>query len=98
APLNQALPKTLAVEKDRARAVAQDFEAVFLSTMFAQMFTDTDGEGPLGGTGSTGDWRSLLTDEYAKSVANASGIGLADHVYNTLIAQQELRGSRSTEL
>jgi hypothetical protein len=34
-------------------------------------------------------WRSFLTDEYAKSFAKAGGIGIAAHVYDTLIAQQE---------
>jgi Rod binding domain-containing protein len=74
-----------------ARAAAQDFESVLLNTMFSQMFTATDGEGPLGGGQATGVWRSFLTDEYAKSFAKAGGIGLADHVYRALIAQQEAR-------
>jgi Rod binding domain-containing protein len=36
-------------------------------------------------------WRSFLTDEYAKSFVKSGGIGLADQVYNTLLAQQEIR-------
>ena len=59
--------------------------------MFQQMFTGIDGEGPFGGGGATGVWRSFLTDEYAKSFAKAGGIGIADQVYRTLIAQQEIR-------
>src|SRR5262245_55023714 len=76
----------------KARATAVDFEATFLSAMFNQMFTSMDGEGPLGGNPGVGVWRSFLSDEYAKSFAKAGGIGLADHVYRTLIAQQEARG------
>jgi Rod binding domain-containing protein len=75
----------------KAKASAQDFEAVFLNSMFQQMFTATEGEGPFGGGGATGVWRSFLTDEYAKSFAKAGGIGIADQVYKTLIAQQEVR-------
>jgi Rod binding domain-containing protein len=75
----------------KAKASAQDFEGVFLNSMFQQMFTGADGEGPMGGKGSNGIWRSFLTDEYAKSFAKAGGIGLADHVYAALIAQQEAR-------
>jgi Rod binding domain-containing protein len=75
----------------KARATAQDFEAVFLNSMFQQMFTGLDKEGPFGGTPSTGPWRSFLTDEYAKSFAKAGGIGIADHVYKTLLSQQEAR-------
>jgi Rod binding domain-containing protein len=76
---------------DKARTAAQEFEAVFLNTVFQQMFTGIDGEGPFGGAGGTGVWRSFLTDEYAKAFAKSGGIGLADGVYRTLIAQQEAR-------
>ena len=75
----------------QARAKAEDFEAVFLNTMFTQMFTGADGEGPLGGGPAVGVWRSFLTQEYAKSFAKSGGIGIADHVYRSLIAQQEAR-------
>jgi flagellar protein FlgJ len=77
---------------DKARAAAEDFEAVFLNSMFNNMFTGIDGEGPFGGGGGVGVWRSFLTEEYAKSFAKTGGIGLADHVYKTLLAQQETRG------
>jgi Rod binding domain-containing protein len=77
--------------KDKARAAATDFEAVFLNSMFSQMFTGISGEGPFGGGKGTGVWRSFLTEEYSKSFAKAGGIGLADHVYQSLLAQQEAR-------
>jgi Rod binding domain-containing protein len=77
----------------KARANAVDFEAMFLSTMFSHMFTSIDGEGPFGGGGAGGVWRSFLSDEYAKSFAKAGGVGLADSVYRSLIAQQEARGA-----
>ena len=80
--------------KAKARANAVDFEAMFLNSMFSQMFTGIDGDGPLGGgSGGAGVWRSFLTDEYAKSFAKAGGIGMADHVYRSLIAQQEARAT-----
>ena len=75
--------------KAKARAAAQDFEAVFLNNMFQQMFTGIKGEGPFGGDGATGVWRSFLTDAYAKSFARAGGIGIADQVYRSLISHQE---------
>jgi len=53
-----------------------------------------DGDGPFGGGGAGGVWRSFLSDEYAKSFAKAGGIGLADSVYRSLIAQQEARGAQ----
>ena len=72
----------------KARAAAEDFEAVFLNTMFQNMFTGISGEGPFGGDGASGVWRSFLTDEYAKSIAKAGGIGIADQVYRALIERQ----------
>jgi Rod binding domain-containing protein len=73
----------------RARAQAQDFEAVFLNSMFQQMYAGLDGDGPFGGSAGVGVWRSFLTDQYAKSMVQAGGIGIADHVYRTLLSQQE---------
>lgn len=77
--------------KAKAKAASQDFEAVFLNSMFQQMFTGIQGDGPMGGNGPTGIWRSFLTDEFAKSFAKSGGIGIADKVYGTLLAQQEVR-------
>ena len=57
--------------------------------MFSQMLTGIDGEGPFGGGQATGVWRSFLTNEYAKTFAKAGGIGIADSVYKSLMAQQE---------
>ena len=74
----------------KARAAAEDFEAMFLNSMFSQMMTKVDGEGPFGGSQATGVWRSFLTNEYAKAFAKAGGIGLAQHVYGALLAQQEV--------
>ena len=80
-----------AMTNAKARAAAEDFEAVFLNSMFSQMMTKVDGEGPFGGSQATGVWRSFLTTEYSKSFAKAGGIGLAKHVYGALLSQQEAR-------
>jgi peptidoglycan hydrolase FlgJ len=71
------------------KAAAEDFEAVFLNSMFGQMFTAIDGEGPFGAGAGTDVWRSFLSEEYSKSFARAGGIGIAQHVYQSLLAQQE---------
>lgn len=79
--------------KAKAREQAVDFEAMFLNSMMSQMFTDTDADGPFGGGGSAGVWRSFLTEEYSKSFAKAGGIGIADQVYRALLQQQEAHGT-----
>jgi peptidoglycan hydrolase FlgJ len=75
--------------KTKLKAAAQNFEAVFLNSMFQEMYTDVGGDGPFGGNGATGVWRSLLTDAYAKSFAKAGGIGIANEVYRSLLGHQE---------
>ena len=72
----------------KARATAQDFEATFLSSMFQHMFTNTEGDGPMGNTTGVGPWRSFLTQEFGKAMAAKGGIGLADQVYRSLLSHQ----------
>lgn len=77
---------------EKTRGTAQDFEALFLNSMLQQMFANV-GEGPFGGGHAAGVWRSFLTDEYAKSFAKNGGVGIADHVYKSLLAQQEMKAA-----
>jgi flagellar protein FlgJ len=90
--LTEALTRVSPQAKTKARAQAQDFEALFLNSMFSQMTSGVKGEGPYGDTPGTGVWRSMLTDEYAKSFAKSGGVGIADNVFRTLILQQATSG------
>ena len=76
--------------KGKAKQAAENFESMFLSNMFQQMYTSIDGDGPFGGSGSLKIWRSFLTDQIAKSFAKAGGIGLAPQVYESLLKHQGL--------
>ena len=86
----RAQPRPKAASPRKTRGAAEDFEAVFLNTMFQQMFSGV-GQGPFNGGPGAGVWRSFLTDEYAKSFTKAGGIGIADHVHRALLAQQEVK-------
>jgi flagellar protein FlgJ len=83
-------PKAAASHGAKARAVAEDFESVFLNSMFQQMFASV-GQGPFSGGPGANIWRSFLTEEYSKSFVKAGGIGIADEVQRALLAQQEAR-------
>ena len=61
----------------RPRRPATDFEAMFLNSMFSQMTNGLKGEGPFGNTAGTGVWRSMQTEQYSKSFAQAGGVGIA---------------------
>jgi Rod binding domain-containing protein len=90
AALIRANPEAKSELAAKTRGAAEEFEAVFLNSMFQQLFSNI-GKGPFGGGPGAGVWRSFLTDEYAKSFAKAGGIGIADHVQKALMAQQEVR-------
>ena len=74
----------------KAKANGEDFEAMFLNSMFQQMFSGV-GQGPFSGGPGANIWRSFLTDEYSKSFVKAGGIGIAAQVTRELLAHQEVR-------
>jgi peptidoglycan hydrolase FlgJ len=82
--------------KGKAKVAAEQFEAMFLNTVFEQMSTGMDGDGPFGGSGALKVWRSMLTDQYAKSFAKTGGIGIASQVYSQLLKQQGLNEQSAT--
>lgn len=79
--------------KQQALETAKDFEAVFLSTMFQQMFAGLKTEAPFGGGYGEEVFRDMLAGEYAKEVSHSGGIGLADQVYREILAIQEGQNS-----
>jgi Rod binding domain-containing protein len=85
----QSLPQV----KAKAKQAAENFESMFLSTMFQQMYAGLDGDGPFGGKGSLKIWRSFMTDQIAKSFAKTGGIGLAPQVYAALLRHQGISAS-----
>lgn len=80
-----------AAEPAKLRAVAIEFEGVFLAQMLAPMFRELSAEPPFGGGGAEEIWRSLQIEEFGKALARAGGIGLADHVVREMLAMQEGR-------
>ena len=85
------------ITNGKARAAAEDFEAVFLNSMFSQMMTKMDGEGPFGGSQATGVWRSYLTNEYSKAFAKAgqASTSFVNAECVTRMVFQERRGART---
>lgn len=88
-----ALPGTADIKNlNRIKKVSQEFESVFLSNMFEEMFAGIEeDEGPFGAGSGGSAWRSMRVDEMAKGISNAGGIGLAQHVQRHLIAMQEMK-------
>jgi flagellar protein FlgJ len=86
--LANALTKVSPQAQAKAKSTAQDFEGMFLNSMFSQMTSGLQGEGPFGSTTGTGVWRSMLTEQYSKSFAKAGGVGISKDVFRELILQQ----------
>ncbi len=76
-------------EGEKIKKTAQDFESMFLEQMVDRM-TETGGaEGPLGSNGTGGEvWRSMLSQQYAKTIAKAGGVGISDQIMRSMIQIQ----------
>lgn len=79
--------------QDNARKVAEEFEASFLSTYIAQMFSGISTDGPFGGGYGEKVYRTMMTEEYAKAMAATGGIGIAKQVYSEILRMQEASNS-----
>jgi len=86
-------PQAVEQVKAKAKKASENFESMFLSSMFQQMYAGIDGDGPFGGKGALKIWRSFMTDQIAKSVAKTGGIGLAPQVYAALLRHQGISAS-----
>jgi Rod binding domain-containing protein len=81
--------------KAKAKKQADDFETVFLEQVTQQLFATPEGaEGPLGESGTgAGIYKSQLTQEYARQIQRAGGIGLSDTILRDLLRVQEQAGA-----
>jgi len=72
-----------------ARKAAESFEAFFISQMLADMFSGVETDPLFGGGPGETVFRSLMIDEYGKSVASSGGVGIADSVMREIVRLQE---------
>ncbi len=74
---------------EQTRQAAEDFEAVYISQMLTPMFEGLGGDDYFGGGPGEDIYRSMLVEQYGKSLARAGGIGLADAVQREILRLQE---------
>lgn len=67
---------------------AKDFEAVFISEMMKPMFEGLKTDTMFGGGQAEEMFRSIMIQEYGKSMAQTGSIGIADQVKASLINAQ----------
>jgi len=89
--LNNAPLKAPAPTADvtKAKAVAQQFEGVFITQMLGEMFDGISTDGPTGGGQGEAMFRSLMIDEYGKQIASQGGFGLSASIQHELLKVQE---------
>lgn len=75
--------------ENMTREAAVDFESFFLSQMFSEMFSGVETDPLFGGGPGEGVFRSMMIQQFGKSVAQSGGVGVADAVMREMIALQE---------
>jgi Rod binding domain-containing protein len=72
----------------KIKKTAADFETMVIGQMLAPMFEALETNGPFGGGDGEAMFRPMLIDQYAKSMAKAGGIGIADEVAREMMRMQ----------
>ncbi|WP_282607964.1 rod-binding protein [Pelagibius sp. Alg239-R121] len=85
-----ALATKSAQKLENAKQAAEDFEAVFIAQMLGPIFDTLETDGPFGGGPSEKIYRSLMVQEYGKSIAKSGGIGISDSVQREILKLQEV--------
>ncbi len=76
--------------KDAVAKTAKEFESVFISQFLGSMFSGVSTDGPTGGGAGEEMFRSLMINEYGKSIEQRGGFGLASAVQRQLLKHQEI--------
>lgn len=74
---------------EKISETAEEFEAVFIAEMMKPMFEGISTEAPFGGGKGEEVFRSMLLQEYGKTMAKTGSVGVADAVKRELIKAQE---------
>ncbi len=74
---------------EKAKAAAESFEAFFIGQYLEHMFAGIRTDGMFGGGQGENVFRSMMMQEYGKTIAARGGLGIADSVYKSILQMQE---------
>ena len=74
----------------KADAASKEYESVFISQFLGSMFSGISADGPTGGGEGEEMFRSLMIDQYGKSMEQRGGFGLASALQRQLLKHQEI--------
>ena len=78
----------------KLKSKSKEFETVFLENMLSHITQGTGEDGPLGENGTGGEnYKSMLVNEFAKSVSQSGGVGVSNNVLRELVKLQESSSS-----
>ena len=83
-----AAPKPTA-STTKADAAAKEYESVFISQFLGSMFSGIKTDEMTGGGQGEEMFRSLMINEFGKSIEQRGGFGLATHMKAQLLKSQE---------
>ncbi|MFT5180565.1 MAG: flagellar protein FlgJ [Alphaproteobacteria bacterium] len=86
---NRASPLEGKTAPGAAQKAAESFEAFFISQMLSDMFAGVETDPLFGGGPGETVFRSLMIDEYGKSLAGTGGVGIAESVLGEIVRLQE---------
>ncbi|MEO1039626.1 MAG: rod-binding protein [Pseudomonadota bacterium] len=81
---------TRAQTPEQARAIAEEFEAVFLAQMMEHMMGPSTKSETFGGGAGESAFTGMLNEEYAKVLSKSGGIGLADALTREILRLQDI--------
>jgi Rod binding domain-containing protein len=76
---------------EEARKAAVEFEGFFIASALESMFSGIETDGLFGGGHGEKVFRSMMLQEYGKSIAERNGIGIADAVQREIMKLQEVQ-------
>jgi flagellar protein FlgJ len=89
-PIPVAAPKATA-DAAKAAAAAKEYESVFISQFLGSMFSGIKSDDITGGGQGEEMFRSLMVNEYGKSIEQQGGFGLARQMQAELLKHQQVQ-------
>ena len=77
------------MDSAKADKASKEYESVFISQFLGSMFSSIPTDGITGGGAGEEMFRSLMIDQYAKSIENEGGFGIAAQMKAELLKHQQ---------
>ena len=86
-----SMEKLAQTAPDKVREVAEEFEGFFVAMVLESMFAGIETDTLFGGGQGESVFRSMMLQEYGKSIAKQNSLGLADSVQREILRLQEVQ-------